>query len=146
MKKTVDKKTSKKTDKKKSTLNKKIIPAKIVDVDCNVKIGKNALLIEYKNITYVTSKDLTQKLINGELKIKTGTKTRRKGSVSKSLRLNILRDGKIINTSEDKSVFLTKKEKSFYVAIDEELLITPVSGVQKLLSGEWRYVKMGLIK
>lgn len=128
----------KQNNKTKKTPNK----AEIIDVDCETKVRGNAVLTVYKDVTYITSVSLLYKLTNGTLKTK-------KDDLAKSLKLGILEHDDETNESEiveSDNVFLTKKGKSYYVSIDDDLLITPITGIQKLLSGEYSWVKWGLIK
>jgi len=118
--------------------NKKLNGKKIVTVDCNVRKGGKALIIEYTGITYITSQALLSKLLHGTLKTQ-------KGKLSKSVQLGILEEnGDDKEILSDTGVFLTKKGNALYFAPnDDELLVGSTDGFMKLLSGEWEYLKLG---
>jgi len=115
----------------------------IKPVNAYIKIRKNAVLIEWKEKTFITSVELLKKLTDGDLITKAGT-------TAKSIKLGILEDTPDndgttqINNGGD--TFLTKKNGSYYFSVDGELLITSVFSVNQLLTGEWEYVKMGMFQ
>lgn len=110
----------------------------IVDTECNLKIRGKSLLVEYENVTYIAYKEFVEKLVNGKL-------TKQDGSTAKAIKLNILteKDG-IVEPKKD--IFLTVKAKSFYIKINDDLLIAPLDNLQKLVTGEYTWVKMGLFE
>ena len=112
-------------------LNKK---SKIEDVDCVMKIRKKAFLIEYEDTTYITSLELVEKLVKGEL-------TKKDGGIARAVHMGIFNADGIDNETD---VFMSIKEKSVYFSPEKGvLLITPKSSIEKLLYENWDNVKMG---
>jgi len=78
-----------------------------------------------------------EKLLNGTLRTIDDKK-------QKSIRLGIISEDGINN---DVSIWITMKNKSLYFVPEENVvLITPVSNLKKLLSGEYQYTKFGRFK
>ena len=124
VKKAVQKKVVKKNDGK-----------KIVTVNCNARLGGEALFIEYLGNTYLTSQKLVNKLITGQLK-------KQDGGESKHINMGILDEEKGILKSKD--TWLTRKENAIYFSPSkDEVLIASVDGFKKLMSGEWNILKLG---
>jgi len=120
----------------KKAQTKKPKKSSIVDVDCLLKASDKAIFIDWNNETYVGSKALLHKLINGTLK-------RKDKKSAKSIPVSIKTDD---GFSED-NVFLTKKNNAVYFVPNEgEVLITSVEDIKKLLDGEWTYVKFGMFQ
>ena len=115
--------------------------SEIKDVNCYMKIVKNALLIEWKEKTYITNLEFVEQLVNGKLK-------KKDGNLAKSIKLGILTKDEKQNTKidndNDNDIFLTLKNKSFYFSVDGQLLIVPISNVKKLLASVFEYTKMGM--
>lgn len=111
--------------------------SKIVDARCKITVSGDALLIKYKNDIYVTNLNWVEKLLDGTLKTKENKK-------QKSVSLGVFTDQGIDN---DIDVWLTLKGKSVYfVPTNDEVLIAPVSNLQKLISGEIDKTRMGKFK
>ena len=119
------------------TTFKVVIPekvSKIEDVDCIMKIRKKAFLIEYEDTTYITSLELVEKLVKGEL-------TKKDGGIARAVHMGIFNADGIDNETD---VFMSIKEKSVYFSPEKgTLLIAPLSSLDKLLHENWDNVKMG---
>ena len=114
--------------------SKKTKKSKIVDANCYVKLTEKAVFIEYEDETYVGNREYLEKLLEGKLK------TKEKKKKAKSINLGLMEDDEIQETD----VFLTKKGESMYfVPEEDQVLIAPISAFEKLIEGEWSYVRMG---
>ena len=108
--------------------------SKIEDVDCVMKIRKKAFLIEYENTAYITSLELVEKLLKGEL-------TKKDGGIAKAVHMGIFNADGIDN---DTDVYMSIKDKSVFFSPEKgTLLIAPISSLEKLLHENWDNVKMG---
>jgi hypothetical protein len=109
---------------------------KIVDVNCYVNLSENGCFINYEEETYITSRKLLEKLIEGTLK----TQKKKK---AKSIKLGFKDDGEI----QDADVFLTIKGRCVYfVPYENEVLLAPLQHFKKLVNGEYSFVKMGKLE
>lgn len=118
--------------KKQKPKNKK--NGKIVQANCYVKLTDKACFIDLKDQSFITNRELLERLISGKLETSTHKKAR-------SIRLGLITDDGIDN---DIQVFLTKKDKSMYFVPEEnEVYIAPLSDFEKLISREYRFVQMG---
>lgn len=109
--------------------------SQIKDVNCQMMARKKSVLIKWHGETYVTNRVFIEDLIKGKLKTQ-------KGKKAKSVRLGVFTDDGI----EDTELFLTLKGKCIYFVPDENnVLMTAVSSVEKILYEDWDEIKLGKI-
>lgn len=131
-----NKKAKQKSSKSKGTKQKRIGTPKIEDTEYNIALGEKALFVNYGEKTFVTSKNIAEMLLNGKLK----TKDKK---IAKAVQLGVFGVNGIEN---DTGVFLTVKGKAVYFSPKKDLLlVSSVSSLKKLYTGEEQRIKLGKI-
>lgn len=113
--------------------------AKIVETTTEMRVSQKgtALLIRHGETTYITAISLVEKLLDGTLKTKDD-------KPQKSISLGIISKDGIDNPEGENQVWLTKKNKCLYFVPEKDnVLVVPLSNVEKLLNGEYHETNFG---